>query len=524
MPLPETKSARKTASDNQTDPRGQTKPRSVVDKNPVFEGHHKTARVYLVRRVLVLAAVCIALLTAAFCVDRIASIDKVGRRVEVAGIDVAGLSSQDATTELRARAAKLTSMPIEVRAENKTFELAPTQIDAKIDVGLTVDAALAARSSWNPIAWLKSFFQTIRLDFSAVAISQEKVDALLQPAFESVKIAPVDATFEIVDDGQRVHVIPAQNGRGLDIGKAMDDMRSAVLAHPSTRGRTVVVPLAEIPPNVTTADAEAMGITEPLATFTTKFPSGEERVKNIRRISELISGTLIAPGGRFSVNEKVGKRTKDKGFVSAPVIYDGEYADDVGGGVSQYATTTFNALWFAGVPIKEYKAHSLYISRYPLGREATLSYPHPDLVFVNDYSSHMLIKSWVGDSSVTVALYGAKDGREVLSETSERHTPTTPKLVCRLDTALGPGSQKTEQSPSGGFSVDVIRKIKRPDGKVTEQKITTVYEAKNKIVRYNPAAPTPSTTAPQASPSPPTTPPTTPPASGPCPAEDGAEV
>ena len=95
-------------------------------------------------------------------------------------------------------------------------------------------------------------------------------------------------------------------------------------------------------------------------------------------------GVLIAPGETFSANGFVGKRTKEKGFASAPVIENGKFSEDYGGGVSQWATTTFNAAFFAGLDIPDHKAHSIYISRYPYGREATLAYPSVDLKIHNN--------------------------------------------------------------------------------------------------------------------------------------------
>jgi vancomycin resistance protein YoaR len=105
------------------------------------------------------------------------------------------------------------------------------------------------------------------------------------------------------------------------------------------------------------------------------------------------------------VNEFVGERTVAKGFVNAPVIYRGEYSEDVGGGVSQFATTLFNAAFYAGLEFDEYQSHSIYISRYPYGIEATLSYPHPDLKIVNPSPYGVMIWPTYTGSSITVTLY-----------------------------------------------------------------------------------------------------------------------
>ena len=123
----------------------------------------------------------------------------------------------------------------------------------------------------------------------------------------------------------------------------------------------------------------------------------------------------MAPGGTFSFNERVGERTVERGFRPAPVIIRDEYEEDVGGGVSQVGTTVFNAAWEAGVKILERNPHSLYISRYQLGRDATVNYPDLDMRFLNDTPNWILVAaSWDG-AGITVSLYGGGPERRVVS-------------------------------------------------------------------------------------------------------------
>ena len=88
-------------------------------------------------------------------------------------------------------------------------------------------------------------------------------------------------------------------------------------------------------------------------------------------------GVIIRPGESFSLNGHVGRRTTEKGFVADGAINLGVLEPQVGGGISQYATTFFNAAFFAGLQLVESRPHSFYISRYPMGREATVSWGGP---------------------------------------------------------------------------------------------------------------------------------------------------
>jgi vancomycin resistance protein YoaR len=151
--------------------------------------------------------------------------------------------------------------------------------------------------------------------------------------------------------------------------------------------------------------AEGLQITTRVADFTTPHPCCQPRVTNIHRIADTVRGAIIPPGETYSLNAHVGQRTKEKGYVEAPVIYDGTSTSDVGGGVSQFAATLFNAAFFGGLDIPAYQMHSQYISRYPYGREATISWDKPDLKIRNNTPYGVLIWTTYTDTSVTVALY-----------------------------------------------------------------------------------------------------------------------
>ena len=93
----------------------------------------------------------------------------------------------------------------------------------------------------------------------------------------------------------------------------------------------------------------------------------------------------MQPGAVFSLNATMGPRTANRGFDYAPVIAaDNVLRQGVGGGICQYATTLFNAVFFAGLPVVERRNHSLFISHYPIGRDATVSWGSADFKFRND--------------------------------------------------------------------------------------------------------------------------------------------
>lgn len=219
-------------------------------------------------------------------------------------------------------------------------------------------------------------------------------------------VKPTDAGFTVSDG--KVSITPSKTGTACCTPAAFDAL-DAALVDPALRSAPVQLPLKTLEPSRNEEAARQLGIVEQVSTFTTPHNAGEPRVTNIHRMADTVRGTVIPPGGTFSLNGIVGQRTKDKGYVEAPVIAgDYTFDTDVGGGVSQFSTTMFNAAFFAGLDITEYMMHGLYISRYPYGREATLSWPGPDLKVRNSTPYGVLVWPTYTGSSITVTLYSTK--------------------------------------------------------------------------------------------------------------------
>ncbi len=238
-----------------------------------------------------------------------------------------------------------------------------------------------------------------------------------------------------------------RTGRAVDREGSAERITAAVRAGE----HDVELKTTETKPAVT-AEA-ARGLDRLIGTFTTAYESGQPRVTNIKRIAQAVDGTLVAPGGQFSLNGKVGRRTKADGYVEAPFIADGKIVPSVGGGVSQFSTTLYNAAYFAGLKIDGHIPHSLYIARYPPGREATLNFPDIDLKWTNDTDAPVLIRTLADDSSVTVSLYGDNGGRRVSAETGAR------RKVAAED-----------------FTITVTRVIRYGDGREVREPFTSTYD------------------------------------------------
>ena len=254
-------------------------------------------------------------------------------------------------------------------------------------------------------------------------LDAKKLRRNAKPAIKKVELGePRNATVRLVNGKPKV--IPSVDGTTV----AADDLKKAiepVLVKPAAE-RTVNVQLTGAKATFSTADAKKLGIKQVTGQFTTHFPYLPYRNINIGRAAALINGTLLKPGDVFSLNHIVGERTKANGFTKGFVIKDGRFIKDLGGGVSQSATTTYNAMFFAGLKDVFHKPHGLFIDRYPPGREATVAWPSVDLKFQNDTKYGVLVQAYIvkgtpsRQGSITVKMWSTKSYDKIVATAPDK--------------------------------------------------------------------------------------------------------
>jgi vancomycin resistance protein YoaR len=293
-------------------------------------------------------------------------------------------------------------------------------------------------------------------------------------------------------NGATATLVPSRVGRRLD----MEAVAVSIVDDP---GATAVRARFEVSqPGLTTDEARALKITELVSEFSTPYNCCEPRVTNIQRAAKTLDGWVIRPGWTFSLNDALGPRTTERGYVEAPQILGGKLEDGVGGGVSQVSTTLYNAAFFAGMELIDHTPHQFWISRYPEGREATLSYGGPDLVFRNDWDAGVLIDAVAGDNAVTIRFYSSKLGRRVETETGERSDYEEPEIKETVNPDLEPGARVVEQYSGGpGFTVTYTREVWQGDELKRDEDYTWHYSAQDAFVELGPT-PKPKRTAPGA--------------------------
>jgi vancomycin resistance protein YoaR len=288
-----------------------------------------------------------------------------------------------------------------------------------------------------------------------VGFDPQRVAKAVEPMLAQRRQRAVNARFIV--DGKRVRIRPSRPGLAVD-GRWVADSIAAATTSSISRAS---LRLKQIRADLTTGEAEKLGIRQRISTFTTDMgPSSSNRIHNVQLMANYIDGTIVRPGESFSFNESVGPRTPERGFREGQMIVGSLLLPAIGGGVCQTATTLFNNAFELGLPIVERHNHSFYISHYPLGRDATVSWGGPDFAFKNDLKTGILIKTSYTSSTLTFSFYGTNPGRRVVSSTGERTNWRSPRTTYALDPYAPRGSVRTVSgSNQSGFDVTVTRKV-----------------------------------------------------------------
>ncbi|SFO48049.1 Vancomycin resistance protein YoaR, contains peptidoglycan-binding and VanW domains [Geodermatophilus obscurus] len=368
-------------------------------------------------------------------------------------------------------------LPVDVEPVRVGSEEAQRVLDETVTPGLAApvtvssqDGAVSVEIPAQAIAASLTFTPEDSGELT-VAVDPAALQTAMGEEFAAFGTPAEDARFEV--SGGSVRVVPSVDGTGVDPA-ALAGQLLAVLPDPAPR--TVTAELGPVPAELTTQEAEALGIREEVSSFTTTTGNNASGT-NIRVVAGEVDGALVLPGETFSLNEYTGPRGTAQGYVPANVISGGELSTAVGGGISQFATTMFNAVFFAGLEDVYHKPHSFYISRYPAGREATVYEGQIDLQWRNDTDTGIYVDTqWTPASSggsITVTFYGTKR-YEVEAIEGARRNVRTPAVQEKVD-----DGDCIPQGGAPGFDITVTRVFRdlQSGAEVRRETFETTYAA-----------------------------------------------
>ena len=377
------------------------------------------------------------------------------------------------------------ALPVRVDAPNVTVaSLAPAQRRASQVIAAPVVVTAGPTRLRIPRWRLAKILQLPTTANTPISLTGPAADAYFRRLEKAVNRAPKDADFAVNANGS-VRVVPARTGVALDVPRSAARILAAA-ERPT--GRVAPLAIVSAQPQLTTAKAQALGITGTVAHLLDGLrrrpesdPQRPARRPPRRRQAD-------RPGTTFSFNGATGERSAAKGFLEAPVIINGELQTGLGGGVCQVSTTVFNAAYEAGLTITARTNHALYISHYPLGRDATVNYPDTDLKFVNDTGHWLLVRTYVGTYSLTVALYGVPQHRRVETTAAPLRVVSPPAVEKTIDATLEPGSTVVDESGVPAQATSVERKVYDASGKLlSDSTWYSSYRSEPRVIRVGPA-------------------------------------
>lgn len=248
----------------------------------------------------------------------------------------------------------------------------------------------------------------------------------------------------------------------------------------------IAIQAGPTPSEMTLEKAKLCGVVQKIATYKTDYEGGDDeaaRVHNIHRASDLLNNSIVrANGGQWSFHETAGECNKANGFEAAGVVVNGQIEQDYGGGICQVATTVFNAVYEAGLPVVRRHNHSLYVATYPDGRDAAVSWPDLDFIWENDLSSDILVVMGYTGGSVTCTLYGVDPHRQVTTKTGSWKKGQKYGETNIVDTSIGSDTWYIKNEGRDGSSITVWRTVRDSSGKTLyEDTFESNYDPKNQV-------------------------------------------
>ncbi len=350
----------------------------------------------------------------------------------------------------------------QAKALAKSAMSAPVQVDAAGTIATIPAPALAHALNFTPEG-----------DHFVPSLDGAVLHQAIAKQLKGVETKGRNATFEIVK-GKPV-VVPSVVGNGVSDEELSSQVLTVIGNAEPNRSVTVTMGVRE--PELTTEQAQGLGVTERISTFTQKFPYAAYRVQNIGQAAKYVNGTLLLPGETFSLNDTIHERTVKNGYTVGFLIGPGGvFAEDLGGGVSASATTVWTGAFFAGMQPEHVQAHSIYISRYQAGLEATVGWGLFDMSFKNTSPYGVFITTKMTNTSMTVNFWSTKVYDDIKAEFGPK-TNIKPfaTIYDKSDKCLG-------QDGSQGFDIDVDRVFYKDGAEVKRETISTAYKPAPKVI------------------------------------------
>lgn len=454
--------------------------------------------------------------------------------VRIQGIEVSGLSKEDAKTKIDLICEEKKQKDILLKYEDYEATINPKLLEANYDIENAIEEAIFIGKKGNIIvnnynilfALIGKKDININMTINEEGTKQTIEDigtnlpnAVTEPSYyiendkliitkgtEGIKIdtdsliEKIKNNLEDINTNESYIEIPVINKipETIDIEKIYEEIHKEVqdayytkdpfTIHPEVEGvdfdlekakeilkedkEQYEIALTITKPKITTSQIGSEAFPDLLATYSTNYDaSNRDRTTNLRIACQKINDKVILPGEIFSYNKALGERTPAAGYKYAKVYENGAVVDGIGGGICQISSTLYNSVLMSNMEATERRNHQFVTSYTPAGRDATVVYGLTDFKFKNTRTYAVKIKASISNGIATVSIYGIKEENEYKVSFSTKTISTIPYTTKYVeDSNLESGKEKISQKGTNGIITETYI-IKSLNGKVVSSKL-----------------------------------------------------
>lgn len=480
--------------------------------------------------VIIVVAVAISTVFSIFT----ASNEKIVSGVSISGIDISGLSKEEAKGKLEAVYNEKKEKEIEVKYQEYETTLNPQIMEVNYEIDKAVDEAYSIGRKEN------IFISNYDILFTLIGKKNIDVDMTLNEEITKQAINDIgvklpgivlDSSYSVEDDeliiskGKKGIVIDTDSlfekvkaklsdinsndeyieipvkekePEPIDIEKIHSEIckeaqdayytKDPFTVHPEVEGisfdlesakailaedkEEYVIKLTITKPKVTLSQIGDEAFPDRLSIYTTRYDSSNvDRSTNLMIACQKINGKVILPGETFSYNKALGERTAKAGYRNGKIYAGGEVVDGLGGGICQISSTLYNAVLEGNLEVLERRNHQFTTAYIPVGRDATVVYGVTDFRFKNTRKYPVRISASARNGIATVAIYGIKEAEEYTFSFSTKVLSTVaPTVRYKEDSSLPVGTEKVEQKGANGQKTETYI-TKKLNGKVISTRL-----------------------------------------------------
>ncbi len=171
-------------------------------------------------------------------------------------------------------------------------------------------------------------------------------------------------------------------------------------------GESIRIPILYLPPELM---GQEVYFQEVLGYCETRHNNNANRNHNLQLQCDALNGLVLQPGELFSMNDTLGERTKERGYLPAPAYSGNRLVDSPGGGVCQGTTTLYNCVLLADLEVVQRLCHGARVGYVPLGLDAAVNWLTTDFQFRNNWNLPIQIRAWLEDGYMKMQILGTDE-------------------------------------------------------------------------------------------------------------------